>query len=134
VSGARAHPQRLGGCTARARPAFGVRPTLRFTAAATATVAWVAFSVWFSRPWRSELEDAIGPVAGWVIPVLLAHIPGLVIGFLCFTLLLTRYLPPLEALRGAWPTGEWPPVTVIVAAYNERDAIEGTLEHIAATT
>ena len=76
VSGVEAYPQRLGGLTARSRPAFGPRPTLRFTAAGTLTLAWVAFSVWFSQPWRSDLEDAIGPVAGWVIPIMLAYIPG----------------------------------------------------------
>jgi hypothetical protein len=129
VSQTEAYTQRLGGFTARERPAFGLRPTLRFTAAATLTVAWVAFAVWFSHPWRDELEDAIGPITAWVIPTLLAYIPGLVIGFLCFTLLLTRYRPPpLEAPAGPWPEGQWPPITVIVAAYNEERAIEGTLE------
>jgi poly-beta-1,6-N-acetyl-D-glucosamine synthase len=135
VSGVEAHLQPLGGLTARTRPAFGLRPTLRFTAAVTLTIGWVGFSVWFSQPWRSDLEEAIGPIASWVIPVLLAYVPGLVIGFLCFTLLLTRYrAPPLEAPAGDWPTGEWPPVTVIVAAFNEADAIELTLDHIGAAT
>jgi hypothetical protein len=27
----------------------------------------------------------------WVIPVFLAYVPGLVIGFMAFTLLITRY-------------------------------------------
>jgi biofilm PGA synthesis N-glycosyltransferase PgaC len=117
--------QKLGGFTPRARPAFGLRPAVRFALAATWTVGWVAFSVWVSDPWRSELEAAIGPVMAWVIPILLAYIPGLVIGFLCATLVLTRYRPP--------PPGETPAVTVIVAAYNEQDAIERTLERLAAT-
>jgi biofilm PGA synthesis N-glycosyltransferase PgaC len=119
----------LGGFTARSRPAFGLRPTLRFTIAAAGTAAHSAFSVWFSAPWRGELTEAIGPVMGWVIPILLAYIPGVVIGFMCFTLLFTRYLPPLDP-----PDGEWPPVTVIVAAYNEEEAIVPTLEHIADTS
>jgi biofilm PGA synthesis N-glycosyltransferase PgaC len=94
----------------------------------------VAFAVWFSKPWGSEMEEAIGPIAAWVVPVLLAYVPALVIGFLCFTLLLTRYRPPpLEAPSGAWPAGEWPPLTVIIAAYNEERAIETTLEHVAAS-
>ena len=81
MTGVEVHRQRLGGLTARSRPAFGIRPSLRFTLAAAATVAWVAFSVWFSQPWRGELEDAIGPVMGWVIPTMLAYIPGVLIGF-----------------------------------------------------
>ncbi len=134
-SGVSASPGQLGGLTVRTRPAFGLRPTLRFALAATATVAYVASAVSFSAPWRAELEAAIGPVMGWVIPILLAYVPGLLIGFLAFTLILTRYQPPvLEAPDGPWPSGEWPAVTVIVAAYNEQDAIVPTLERIAAST
>jgi biofilm PGA synthesis N-glycosyltransferase PgaC len=117
-------PRQLGGLTARERPAFGLRPVVRFALAATCTVAWVGFSVRVSAPWRDELEAAIGPVMAWVIPLLLAYIPGVVIGFLCFTLLLTRYRAP--------PAGETPPVTVLVAAYNEEAAIERTLDRLAA--
>ena len=58
----------------------GLRPTVRFTIAFAFTLAWVVFSVWVSDPWRDELEAAIGPVMGWVIPLFLAYIPGLVIG------------------------------------------------------
>jgi len=134
VSAVRADPQQFGGLTPRARPAFGPRPALRFTLAMTLTLAYEAFGIWFSQPWRSELEEAIGPIAAWVIPVMLAYVPALVIGFLCFTLLLTRYRPPpLEPPRGEWPAGEWPPLTVIIAAYNEERSIETTLEHVAAS-
>jgi len=124
----------LGGLTARERPAFGLRPALRFTLAGGGNVAWVAFSVWVSGPWRSDLEAAIGPVMAWVIPILLAYIPGLVIGFLCWTLVLTRYQPPsLRAPEGPWPPGTWPAVTVIVAAFDEEAAIERTVERIGAS-
>ena len=50
------------------------------------------------------------------------------IGFLCFTLLLTRYSPPPLNRPGPWPVGTWPPLTVIVAAWNEEDAIDLTLD------
>ena len=85
-----------------------------------------------SGPWRDELDDAIGPVMAWVIPIFLAYIPGLVIGFMIFTLLITRYQElPLEPPEGDWPEGEWPPVTILVAAWNESGAIVRTLERIA---
>jgi hypothetical protein len=47
-----------------------------------------------------------------VIPTLLAYIPTLVIGFLCFTLLLTRYSAPLldaPAGRGRTASGRRSP-------------------------
>ena len=66
-----------------------------------------------------------------MIPFFLAYIPGLVIGFMIFTLLITRYQElPLEPPEGDWPEGEWPPVTILVAAWNESEAIVRTLEGI----
>jgi biofilm PGA synthesis N-glycosyltransferase PgaC len=135
VSGVRVEREELGGFAQRARPAFGMRPTLRFTLAAVATVVYVGLAVWVSRIWRGELEDAVGPVLAWVIPILMAYIPGIVIGFLCFTLIFTRYQPPpLRPPEGPWATGSWPPATVIIAAYNEEEAIEWTLDQLAAST
>src|SRR5262245_25033702 len=80
-----------GRFTRRRRPAAGLRPTVRFTIALLLTLGWVAFGIWASRPWRGELEAAIGPVMAWVIPFFLAYVPGLVIGFMIFTLLITPY-------------------------------------------
>jgi biofilm PGA synthesis N-glycosyltransferase PgaC len=63
----------------------------------------------------------------WVIPLCMAYIPGLVIGFMAFTLLITRY-------RDAETLADWPPVTVVIAAWNEEDAIVRTLERVADLT
>ena len=125
------HPRRgLGGLTRRQAPLSGLRPTVRFAIAFALTLAWAAFSVWASEPWRGELENAIGPVAGWVIPIFLAYVPALVIGFMIFTLLITRYEElPLEPPKGDWPEG-WPPATIVIAAWNESEAIVRTLERI----
>ena len=99
----------------------------------TLTLAWVWFSVWVSQTWRGELEDAIGPVMAWVIPIFLAYIPGLIIWFMIFTLLITRYEElPLDPPKGDWVEGEWPSVTILVAAWNESAGIVRTLEHIGA--
>jgi hypothetical protein len=91
-------PEHLGGRTRRKAPASGLRPTVRFAVAFALTLAWVAFSVWISDPWRDELEAAIGPVMGWVIPIFLAYLPALVIGFMIFLAKLVAgidYLVPL---------------------------------------
>src|SRR5689334_930336 len=105
----------LGGLTRRRRPAAGMRPTVIFALAAFLTAAWVGFAVWASGPWRGQLEDALGPVMAWVIPILLAYVPGLVIGFMLFTLLASPY----RELPLAPPPGGWPAVTILVAARNE---------------
>ncbi len=121
----------LGGLTRRRRPGGGGRPTVRFAVALVLTVAYGALCVSVSQPWRSELEQAIGPIAGWVIPIMMAYIPALIVGFLVFTLMITPYRPPRLTAQGPGQNGAWPPVTVVVAAYNEQDAIVPTLERIA---
>ena len=129
---ARDVPPPLGGLTRRRRPAVGIRPTVRFALAFSLTAAYVAFAVYVSQAWRSDLETAIGPVMSWVIPLLLAYLPSVVIGFLIFTLITTRYRPPaLEPPDGPWPRGQWPAVTLIIAARDEERAIVPTLERIA---
>ncbi|HEX3360745.1 MAG TPA: glycosyltransferase family 2 protein [Solirubrobacterales bacterium] len=96
------------------------------------TAAYVAFALWASSPWRAELRDAIGPVMSWVIPVFLAYVPAVLIGFMISTLITLRYrVPPSDPLSGPWPEGAWPPVTVVIAARNEESAIGPTLERIA---
>lgn len=116
----------------RAWSPAGASTTLRFAVALGLTAAYVAFALWASSPWRAELRDAIGPVMAWVIPVFLAYVPAVLIGFMVFTLITLRYrVPSLNPPSGPWPQGEWPPVTVVIAARDEESAIGLTLERIA---
>src|SRR4249919_1797804 len=122
-----------GGLTWRKAPASGLRPSVRFAVALVLTLGWVGFSVWVSAVWRGELEAALGPVMAWVIPIFLAYIPGLIIWFMIFTLLITRYEElPLDPPKGDWAEGQWPSVTILVAAWNESAGIVRTLEQIGA--
>lgn len=118
--------------TRRPGPGAGLRPTVVFCIVAPLTAAYAAFAVWVSDTWRSELAHAIGPIAAWLIPVTLAYIPAVAMGFFMFTLLVTRYHhAPLVAPVGSWPANRWPAVTILIAALNEEDVIAGTLERIA---
>jgi biofilm PGA synthesis N-glycosyltransferase PgaC len=110
----------------------GPPTTLRFAVAFGLTAAYVAFAVWASSPWRAELRAAIGPVMAWVIPISLAYVPAVLVGFMVFTLLTLRCrVPSLDPPRGPWPEGAWPPVTVVIAARDEESVIGPTLERIA---
>lgn len=105
--------------------------SVRFALALSLTAAYGAFAVYASAPWRSELREAIGPVMAWVIPTALAYVPSVLVGFMVFTLVTLRYrVPPAEPSSGSWPRGEWPPVTIVVAARNEERAIGRTLDRI----
>jgi biofilm PGA synthesis N-glycosyltransferase PgaC len=126
---------RLGGFTRRGRPGGGGRPTVRFVLAGLLTIAHLAFGVIVSAPWRSDLDEAIGPVMAWVIPITLAYIPGVLISFLMFSLLMLRYrVPSPDPPPGPWPAGQWPPLTVIVAAFNEEESIVRTLDRVGGAT
>ena len=122
---------RLGGLTRRPRPFGGGRPTVRFAIAVVAhgRVGRVQRLV-VSAPWRSDLREAIGPVMAWVIPILLAYVPGVVIGFLAVHAAHAPLPRPvaraLQPGRGRRASG--PPVTVVVAAWNEERGIGPTLE------
>jgi biofilm PGA synthesis N-glycosyltransferase PgaC len=100
---------------------------VRFAVAFTRTAAYVALAVYLSQPWRSDLEAEIGPLMSWLIPLMLAYIPSVLIGFLMFTLLTTSYRAPTSTA----PAGRWPAVTVIIAARNEEAVIAATLKRIA---
>jgi biofilm PGA synthesis N-glycosyltransferase PgaC len=116
----------------RVRSHEGTSATLRFAVAFGLTAAYVAFAVWASSPWRAELRDAIGPVMSWAIPICLAYVPAVLVGFMAFTLITLRYrVPSPDPPSGPWPQGAWPPVTVVVAARDEESAIGATLERIA---
>ena len=68
----------------------------------------------------------------WVIPIFLAYIPGLVIGFMISTLLITRYQElPLVPPRGDWPEGEWAVGDDPCGGVERERAIVRTLEHVA---
>jgi biofilm PGA synthesis N-glycosyltransferase PgaC len=110
----------------------GLRPTVRFGLAIALTLAYLACAVYVSRPWRADLASAIGPVMSWMIPIMLAYIPCLLVGFLAFTLIATRYRPPdlTAPPAGSWQRGDWPAVTLIVAARDEEASISKTVERL----
>jgi len=88
----------------------------------TATV-WFLFSVFISIPWIKDLGSVIGLPLSILIIALIALIPG----FLNFHLLTSvildkpRPLPKRVSL---------PPVSILIAAYNEEDVISETIRGI----
>ena len=101
---------RLGGLRGGRTRHRGCARRCGFVLACLLTAGWVGFAIWASGPWRDDLDPAIGPVMAWVIPLLLAYIPGLVIGFMASTLIVSPYHGlELDPPTGPWPEGEWPP-------------------------
>lgn len=107
----------------RRRLYVNVRWKLAF-ALAFAT-AWCLLSAWLARPWFSDLSALTGPIFAGVIIAGIALIPGFANAFLLGGLFLDRR-PRFDRYRDP------PPLTVLIAAYNEERHIVDTLGSIAA--
>ena len=92
----------------------------RFALVTVAALAWLALSAALARPWSGELALVVGAPAAWLLITLIALLPGFLNAHLVLSLLVDRppKLPELERL---------PPVTVLIAAWNERDSLPETV-------
>lgn len=84
-------------------------------------LAWFGLSVFLAGHWIDQLSELVGPVAAWLIIAGIALIPGLANAFLIAGLLLDRR-PRYDRRDG------FPPVTILIAAYNEEASIRSTIE------
>ncbi|WP_233464855.1 glycosyltransferase [Paraburkholderia madseniana] len=95
----------------------------KFLLALCAATSWTAFSVWAARPWMADLSHWIGSIATVLAVGGIAIVPGFMNAFLVVSLLLDRR--PTHA-----PSASYPPVTILIAAYNEEASIHDTLAAI----
>jgi biofilm PGA synthesis N-glycosyltransferase PgaC len=96
----------------------------KFTLALLASGAWFALTVAIALPWISELSGLIGTAFAWLAVGGIALVPGFMNAFLIASLLLDRRPPRGQPSR-------YPPVSILIAAYNEEASIADTLRSIA---
>ena len=102
-----------------------VRVRGKFALAVALSFVWLAFTVWIALPWMHDLARLTNwPVALFIIGGI-ALIPGLMNAFLAVSLLLDR-----RPLRRTYDS--YPPISILIAAYNEERSILETLESLAA--
>ena len=88
-----------------------------------AALAWMVISIWLSLPWYQDLSQVIGwPLAIFFISFI-AIIPGYMNAFVVSSLLLDKRPPILQEQH-------YPPITILIAAYNEASDIATTLNSI----
>lgn len=99
----------------------------KFLLALTLAALWVGLSVWLSQPWLADLAS----VTNWPFALIaigfIAYVPGFMNAFLLGTLLLDRRPAHVRP-------SHYPPLTILVAAYNEAAAIHDTLASLAGQT
>jgi len=81
----------------------------KFIIAQLFALTWVGFSIYISYPWFRDLSSIIGPVLSFLIIAFIAYVPGYLVSFTVFSLLLDRQ-PPLRVCNPRVP------VTVLIDA------------------
>ena len=95
----------------------------KFVIVSAVGLFWGGFSVWASYPWFQDLSSEIGVFLAGFIIAFIAIIPGCMNAFVAMALLLDKR--PKVMLEQ-----HYPPVTILIAAYNEEKSIAATLEGI----
>jgi poly-beta-1,6-N-acetyl-D-glucosamine synthase len=93
---------------------------VKFGIAVGVALAWTMLSVWLSAIWVDELGAVTHPLFALFAITFIAYVPGFMNAFLVATLLLDR-----RPVRRRLPS--YPGVTVLIAAFNEAEAIAETI-------
>jgi poly-beta-1,6-N-acetyl-D-glucosamine synthase len=93
---------------------------LKFTIALVFAFVWMGVSVWFSLPWYQDLSHVVGPFLAYFFITFIAIVPGFMNAFVAMALLLDKR-PQVLAEQS------YPPVTILVAAFNEANSIASSL-------
>ncbi|MGZ9115211.1 MAG: glycosyltransferase, partial [Brevundimonas sp.] len=111
--------------SARARRALYVPVHVKFTIALCFAIAWTALSVCLSLRWVADLSEIVTRPGALIIIGFIAYVPGFMNAFMMSAIILDRRPPH------ARPT-VYPPVSILVACYNEALNIGDTLTSLAA--
>lgn len=87
------------------------------------SLGWMGFSFWYSQPWYSDLSNELGTFLAYFIITFIAIVPGFMNAFVAMALLLDRRPKVIVDQH-------YPPVTILIAAYNEGASIASTLSGI----
>jgi biofilm PGA synthesis N-glycosyltransferase PgaC len=93
---------------------------VKFAFAIGIALVWTMLSVWLSATWVEELGAVTHPLFALFAITFIAYLPGFMNAFLVATLLLDR-----RPRRRRLPS--YPGVTVLIAAFNEAEAIAETI-------
>lgn len=93
----------------------------KFLISFSVALSWAALSTWISYSWYLDLSEVIGKALSSFLIMGIAILPGFINSFLLVSLLLDQR-KPVSDLKN------YPAVTVLIAAFNERDHIDLTLQ------
>jgi biofilm PGA synthesis N-glycosyltransferase PgaC len=97
----------------------------KFAGVLALALVWMGLSIWLSQPWLRDLSEVTSEAFAVVAITFIAYVPGFMNAFLFGALLFDRR--PARRSPGAYP-----PVSILIAAYNESDSVDDTLQSLAA--
>jgi poly-beta-1,6-N-acetyl-D-glucosamine synthase len=103
---------------------FYIPVRAKFALSTSLAGLWFLFSLWVAQPWVTELSAIIGAPAAVLVILFIALIPGFLNAHIICSVLLDS--PPSLRTDVALP-----PISLLVAAYNEEMSIAGTLRALA---
>ncbi len=95
----------------------------KFMLAQLGSLLWVAFSLYIALPWIINLSSVFGLALTLFAIGGMAILPGYISGLILFSLMLD-HRPKILSIE------EYPPISILIAAYNEEKAIVDTLHSI----
>jgi biofilm PGA synthesis N-glycosyltransferase PgaC len=97
--------------------------TVKFLFALAVASLWTGSCAMLSRPWIGELSALIPAPAAVFLVAAIALVPGFMYAFIVVSLVIDRR-PPGKPLR------EYPPLTVLIAAFNEEERIRECVDSV----
>jgi len=85
---------------------------------------WVFVSFYFSYPWILEISNYIGFVLAFIVVFGVSLLPGMALSFVGISLFIDKR--PIHKLEKT----NFPPISILIAAYNEEKTIYSTLQSI----
>lgn len=97
---------------------------LKFVSCVIFAAIWAIVSTFVALPWIEELQGVVGVFWAWWIVGGIAIVPGYMSAFLMFALLFD------SRPKRRSDISHYPAISVLIAAYNEAENIQSTLESI----
>jgi poly-beta-1,6-N-acetyl-D-glucosamine synthase len=108
---------------------FYVTVRHKFVIATTFALGWFLVSLWLAQPWIQELSEVVGPLFAYPTVLLIALVPGFLNAHILMSVLLDNP-PPLPKAIMDNPKA-FPPISILIAAYNEEENLPETLISVA---
>jgi poly-beta-1,6-N-acetyl-D-glucosamine synthase len=107
------------------RRSFYVTVRQKFVVATSFALLWFGASLWLAQPWAHQLSEVVGAPLAWATVLMIALVPGFLNAHILMSVLLDT--PPALPRKIMDHPEAFPPITVLIAAYNEEENLPETV-------